>query len=97
MLSDAAEQAMVESLAGLMLMLEDAGDELIHPDMVVSWMEYVSRRLNLLSQPDRRTLVALCRARMDQMGDPWMRRALESLYSGCGLEHVNKRLEAGNV
>jgi hypothetical protein len=91
LLSDAAEVALVESLASVVQFLEDVNDEDLDPDLAVRWMEWVSHLLNELSKTDRHAVVALCRARMDQTSDPWMRKALEGLYSGCGLDEDDGR------
>ena len=85
-LSDAAEAALVESLASVVQFLEETDDEDLEPDIAIRWMEWVSYLLNQLSKADRRALTSLRRARMDQTSDPWMRKALEGLYSGCGLD-----------
>ena len=86
MLSDAAEAALVESLASVVQFLEEVDDEDLDPQVAVRWMEWVSYLLNQLPKADRQAVVSLCRARMDEAGDPWMRKALEGLYSGCGLD-----------
>ncbi len=69
--------------------LEDVDDEILDPDIAIKWLEWVSYLLNQLSEEDRRAVVTLCRARMDHATDPWMRKALEGLYSGCGLDQDN--------
>ena len=86
LLSDAAEAALVESLASVVKFLDDVDDEDLAPDLAVRWMEWVSYLLNQLSTADRRAVVTLCRVRMDQTSDPWIRKALEGLYFGCGLD-----------
>jgi hypothetical protein len=86
LLSDAAEAALIESLASVVQFLEDVDDEVLEPDIAIRWMEWVSHLLNQLPKADRRAVVSLCHARMDQTSDPWMRKALEGLFSGCGLD-----------
>jgi hypothetical protein len=86
LLSDAAEGALVESLASVIQFLEDVDDEVLDPDIAIKWMEWASYLLNQLPKADRHAVAALCRARMDQASDPWMRRALEGLCTGCGLD-----------
>jgi hypothetical protein len=86
LISDAAEGALVESLASVMQFLEDVDDEDLDPRIAIRWMEWVSYLLNQLPKPDRLAVAALCRERMDQASDPWMRQALETLCTGCGLD-----------
>jgi len=85
LLSDAAEGALVESLASVMRFLEDVDDEVLDPRIAIKWMEWVSYLLSQLPKPDRYAVAALCRSRAEQASDPWMRQALEDLCTGCGL------------
>jgi len=85
-LSDAAEAALVESLASVVQFLEEVDDEDLNPHIAIRWMEWVSYLLNQLPKAGRQAVVSLCRARLDQASDPWMRKALEGLYSGCCLD-----------
>jgi hypothetical protein len=86
LLSDAAEGALVESLASVVQFLEEVDDEDLEPRIAIRWMEWVSYLLNQLPKADRHAVVALCRTRMEQTSDTWIRGALESLYTGCGLD-----------
>ena len=88
--SYAIGRALVESLAWLLLLLEQADDNQIDPDTAVRWMENAINPLWRLSTSDRQSLAAFCRALADEKAaGPAMRDALLLLIRAPDLDHVN--------
>ena len=86
-LSFAIGRALVESLAWLLMGIDEAPDDVMDLDTAVQWQEDACRRLWRLSTHDRKSLAALCRTLAEEVtDDPRTRRALLLLIRGCDLE-----------
>jgi hypothetical protein len=86
--SYAIGRALAESLAWLLLFLEEADDSEIDPDTAVRWMENAINPLWRLPTLDRQSLAAFCRTLADeQAADPAMRDALLLLIRAPDLDH----------
>lgn len=86
-MDQAVGRAVVESLAWLLLLLEEASDDEVDPDVVVGWTESATNPLWRLSTPQRQELAAFCRALAEDADNPNLREALLQLISGADLDH----------
>jgi hypothetical protein len=80
-------RAVVESLAWLLVFLDEVPADEVDPDAAVRWTENATSALWRLSTRERRELAAFCRAFAEEADDPGLREALLQLIRGADLDH----------
>lgn len=81
-LSDAAEAALVESLASVMQSLDRVDDEDLDEYLATNLMEYVCYRLNQLSKQDRHAVATRSSSSACTCCSSWRWRPGESMSPG---------------
>jgi hypothetical protein len=84
--NDPIGRAVLESLAWLLLCLDEADDDEVDPDAAVRWTENVIQPLWRLPATQRQELAAACRAFAEETGDPGVRMALLRLVTSADLD-----------
>jgi hypothetical protein len=83
-------EAVVKSLAQLVIAIDLTDDEEVDPDLATTWFEDVAYTLNQLPQSARSGLAALVRRLADEESDPVRRNALLEFPESFGLDEEDE-------